>query len=407
MKKVHAIALALILTLICASGVQSEEGEQYCNIAKSAIDAASDIRGLKAKKKVPCLVHTKEQVKGFLLHTIDTKLPEGKLKNEGILYKALGMIPEDFGYEEGLVEMYISQIGGYYDPEKQHFVMAGWMPGVFQTTIAVHELTHALQDQYFSLDKFMDHKIPNSDLLMARSALVEGDATAVMVDYSRRIAGQPQIETEDNVEAVMMQNVFSAAMISGFGSIPSSLQNLLIFPYTSGLRFAHTLLLEDGYKAVDKAFKNPPESTEEILHPEKYLKGEKSYRMVTDEEVAIELPEGAKEIYKDVFGEFGTSSLLGMFHKDKRDVAVAAAGWGGDRASVFEDKKGVLHFRWITLWDTEKDAKEFYASYSTGLKQNYSTTTYSEQEWVGDNKHRSASLQLEGKTVIFRGAQKS
>ena len=189
-------------------------------------------------------------------------------KGPGLKPSGIGFIPLDFNYQQGLIDLYLSQLGGYYDPEKRHFVMAAWMPVMLQTTIAVHELTHALQDQYFNLATFTDQNKYTSDQLMARSALVEGDATLVMLDYQRRLMGQAGLESDKSVSGVMLQNIIGASMMAPMANVPSSLQNLLIFPYTSGLRFAHEFLKDGGYKRLDKIFRSPPRSTEEILHPE-------------------------------------------------------------------------------------------------------------------------------------------
>ncbi|MBX7144584.1 MAG: hypothetical protein K1X79_09055 [Oligoflexia bacterium] len=343
--------------------------EDQCQIARTAIEDASNIRGLRIRSKVPCLIQDKEQVKGYLMSAIKTKIPEIKLRMESLVFKTLGLIPQDFNYEQGIVDLYLSQIGGYYDPEAQHFVMAGWLPAVLQTTVAVHELTHALQDQYFNLKQFTDEEKFNSDELLARSALVEGDATAVMLDYARRLVGQPSIAKERDVESVMMQNVMGAALAGG-NSVPQGLQLLLIFPYTSGLRFVHDALQHNGYSMVDKIFRQPPRSTEEILHPEKYYAPNVDFSVVDAASmVPEEYPKDAKPIYQDVAGEFVTTLVLGSLVSDKFKAAQAAAGWAGDRIAVFEKENGAQRVLvWDTRWDTLKDAEEFESVFRLRLQ---------------------------------------
>ncbi len=349
---------AVFLCAVFIPAYRASADSTSCNLAKDAIDSASRLRGLRIKQPVPCLIHDKPEVRAYILETIRTQLPPERLANEELLFKALGFIPEDFNYTDGIVELYLSQIGGYYDPKKNHFVMAGWMPTLLQTTVAVHELTHALQDQYYDLESVIDSKINNSDLLLARSALVEGDATAVMTDYMMSLTGQPGIAAQADVNSLMLQNVVSVQLIGAAQNVPQSLQMLLIFPYTSGLRFAHELLRSGGYKAIDAAFSRLPDSTEEILHPEKYLAREKSFQRISREDVLA----GAKEEvrHEDVVGEFGINALLGTFIQDKAQVARAGAGWGGDTVLVVADASGKKSVRWKTLWDTPTDAKEFW-----------------------------------------------
>lgn len=376
-----AAALLIFHCIALAGNTAEAKNKEDCSIADSAISDASSIRKLPIKREVPCLVHQKEQVKQYLLHAIDTKIPPAKLAMEALVYKAIGMIPEQFDYHGGIVDLYLNQIGGYYDPEQGHFVMAGWMPAILQTTVAVHELTHALQDQYFNLEKFMDEKQLAGDALLARSALVEGDATAVMMDYARKLAGQTGLEKEESVETMMLQNVIGSSMVGALNTIPQSMQMQLIFPYTSGLRFAHHLLKQGGYAAIDAAFKRPPRSTEEILHPEKYAKQSPDFQIPDAQALRPAHASSAQLEYEDTLGEFAISTLLANFTPDKSAAAEGAAGWGGDKLAVFEDQEGKQrHIVWRTSWDSEADARDFLRLYELGLKSrfsNYSTTTKS------------------------------
>ena len=359
----YAFALTAIHLLTCLAVGQAQQN--YCDISKDALTQAVQIRGLKLQRKVPCTTQNKKEVRDFISKTIDTKLPAGKLENEELLYRALGVIPTTFQYKEGMLKLYSEQIGGYYDPDRKRFVMAAWMPAFLQFPVAVHELTHALQDQHYRLDKLIDMKSDNSDSLLARSALVEGDATAVMLDYTRRLLGQGPLREEKDVSTAMMQNVMSIGMLAGLAEIPQALKVMLIFPYTSGLNFAHHLLKQNGYRAIDKAFSAIPRSTEEILHPEKYGKPADF----------IEIPdppdpfqgEGSL-VYRDTLGEFTISALLSNYATDKMRAADAAAGWGGDRAVVYSSKLGKKGVVWKTHWDSEKDALQFHDAYRIVLQ---------------------------------------
>ncbi|MCB0351899.1 MAG: hypothetical protein KDD64_00190 [Bdellovibrionales bacterium] len=366
--------LSLLAAIVCNEAT-AEKPDDICAIAQSAISEASEIRGLALKKPVPCEAHTKEQVKKYLLDTIETQIPPEKLLNEERVYKLLGLIPEEYAYKEGLVQLYVGQIGGYYDPQKDYFVMASWMPAVLQTTIAVHELTHALQDQHFDLETFLDHDLDNTDLLLARSALTEGDASLVMTDYTRRLFGQPTLQEETGVESLMLQNVIGASFMTALGTVPESLQLMLIFPYTSGLRFGHYLLKQDGYRALDRAFQTPPRTTEEILHPEKYpaIIG-KEYSVVTLSDIPAYDQAQWEVAYRDTMGEFGISLFAAALKLEKQVSAQTAAGWGGDLLTLSLSRKNncdAERLDWVTRWDSTKDAEEFFTGVRTGLKTRF------------------------------------
>ncbi len=401
--QVHKLIQLLVIlgSILSAdpSWAKDEKGEQ-CTIATTAISDASRIRKLQIKKSVPCLVHQKEQVKGYLLHAVDTKIPAVKLQMEAFVYQTVGIIPENFDYQNGIIELYLNQIGGYYDPEKKHFVMAGWLPAMLQTTIAVHELTHALQDQYFNLETFMDEKRFNGDELLARSALVEGDATAVMIDYTRRTLGQPGIENDENVASMMMQNVVGSSLVSSLQTVPQSMQNLLIFPYTSGLRFTHFALRKGSYEAVNEIFRRPPRSTEEILHPEKYFVAAPDFERIPGASLKPAQAPSAELKYEDVLGEFTISTMLANFTADKPAAAAAAAGWGGDTAAVFDDAANNRRFLvWQTNWDTAKDAEEFSRLYKQALKQRFPQFDLTTGQ--GQLNDRSISLATDDKKITL------
>lgn len=367
-----------------------------CAVAEASLGAASGIRGLTPKKKVVCHLHSKDKIRGFILSTIDTKVPAERMRMEELVFKAIGFIPKDFDYKKGLIELYVSQIGGYYDPEKDHYIMADWMPDLLQTPVAVHELTHALQDQYYDLEKLIDMNLGNSDELLARSALVEGDATAVMHDYTRGLAGLPPLKSEAVIDSLLMQNVLSLGFSTGDG-IPDSLKLYLLFPYTSGLRFAHTLLQKEGYTAIDDAFRTPPRSTEEVLHPEKYGKGD--FVLPPPQEVVSSgCPKELPVLYSDTLGEFAISILLSSATKRKADAAEAAKGWGGDIVVVRDKGEGARCLVWETRWDSEGDAEEFWRGMVLKLRE---SSTQLRDEGGKVELENTSLLRIGPKTILF------
>ena len=351
--------LIIFLCLVSSSIVLSTYAiaEDLCVTASQAMKTASELRGLNPKRKVPCRAHEKNKIKQYVVKAIKTETPEARIRGEGLLFAALGIIPSDFDYEKELVDLYTSQIGGYYDPKKGQYVMAAWIPASLQYPVSVHELVHALQDQHFDLETFMDIKTMSSDELMARSALVEGDATAVMVDYSLRAAGGGTVFDQQDVSLFIAQNVVGTQLLATSSPTGRTLMTLMIFPYSSGLRFAHELIRESrSYDALNKAFLNPPRSTEEILHPEKYGNNIKEF------EIPVISVEGLTAIHEDTLGEFFISVWLNSQGVDGVTAATAAAGWGGDRAAVLPLPDGSHSIRWHIRFDTVRDAEEFYAA---------------------------------------------
>ncbi len=377
------------------------QNEPDCSIASSAMETASRIRGLKLKQAVPCKLQNRDQVERYLQDAIKKKVPEKKLKGEERIYKLIGLIPLDYDYTNGLIKLYTDQLGGYYDPEKKYYAMAAWMPTAFQMPIAVHELTHALQDQHFDLEKLIDEKENPGDALMARLALVEGDATAVMLDYARELQGGSPVSQDEDVSAFMLQNLAGSMLSPGLSSAPPALQALLIYPYVSGLNFVHSILRDEGYKGVNKLFQNPPRSTEEILHPQKYGAEEKDFRDVpvgqTEFSAAIKEPE-----YSDRLGEFVIATLLGSWIGPSA-ASASAGGWAGDRIALFNREGSDLGYvAWWTSWDTTKDAEEFDAAITKAYEKRFLSTALKEGATQKDVSVSVFSVKDVGKVRISR-----
>lgn len=344
----------ILFFFVVLTATQAHSEGSSCTVADAAFREASEIRGLKAKSKVPCFLRDKEQVEKYLKTEIGKQLPNDKLRGAELLYKTLGFVPESFDYKKELVSLYLGQLAGYYDPEAKHYIMASWFPDSLQPTIAVHEMTHALQDQYWNLKALLDETKLSTDEALAKMALVEGDATGVMNDFQRKLAGLSPIKDLESVDSIVLQTVLGSFLTQGLATAPEVLKNVMIFPYASGLRFVHSELRRGGYFRIDKVFERPPLSTEEILHPEVYQRGQTDFRKIEDGEFLTK----EQSLFEDTLGEFLISLWLSELLKDKSRGLLGANGWGGDRVKVW-DSGHEQKLEWISNWDSEFQAKEF------------------------------------------------
>jgi hypothetical protein len=247
--------------------------------------------------------------------------------------------------------------------------MASWMPLDFQTPIAVHELTHALQDQHFDLEEVIKIKSDHSDLQLARAALVEGDASALMLDFSHTQTGGAAIETLSTAEIQSYSSEMIDSMQSVTGAKHGGLDQLLVFPYSAGLNFVHKLLKTEGYAALNAAYKRLPRSTEEILHFDKYLEEQPSFIKISDADVISGLSNKELQIlYSDTYGEFFIRVWLTTLGVSAESAELAAAGWGGDRVVVVKTKDR-NQVRWKINWDSSRDADQFFGIVSPALQK--------------------------------------
>ena len=188
---------------------------------------------------------------------------------------------------------------------------------------------------------------------------------------------------------------------------PRALRETLLFPYQEGMMYTRALHQYGGWSNVSKAFTNLPQSTEQILHPEKYFVHEAPVK-VTLPDIRVTLGRGWRRIEADVNGEWSTYLILDQFLKSSADSRRAAAGWGGDRYAVYENQRGQVVYVSVSAWDTEKDAREFFDAYVKRTEQRFTAT----KQTTAHNQLRTATsaswnvstdsviVEVQGKRVV-------
>ncbi|HEY4575765.1 MAG TPA: hypothetical protein VIJ26_17430 [Thermoanaerobaculia bacterium] len=338
------------------------------------LQVAEKYRGLKALRSVPAASTSPRKLKAQIKASMPKELPAAELKALGISLKAFGLIPETMDLGRYLPELLSSQVAGFYDPDDKSMTLVdtAWAPAGKKETkeermesedmVLVHELTHALQDQHFNLHRF-EERDPLSDGGTAKKALVEGDATLTMLDAYMKVSFEA-IPGVDTIMTNMMRD--PETLLAGSGSFPGAeemraapawIRDTLMFSYLQGLTFCVSAKRLGGQALLDYAFTtDPPRSSEQVLHPEKW-------HTKRDDPVGLRFPDLAAELpgyRKASEGEMGELGLRILFRQDlesREQADAAAAGWGGDRFAVYEKGGGRL-IVWLTEWDTEADAGE-------------------------------------------------
>jgi hypothetical protein len=284
------------------------------------------------------------------------------LKAMSRLATAGGMLPEGTDLASLAASFTAATASATYSPlDKRVLVVSNDSERDDERTTALltHEYVHALQDQHFDLLGLMLARPFDFDRTEALFALVEGDATSV----ERRTRGGEQFARLSPEEIARREDERYAPYRRGIGAFfPPLLTETFIFRYRDGLRFVETLRRARPGVSADQLFRRPPRSTEQVLHPEKYLADE------APREVALAgdalAAEGWRLTATTSLGEVGVRGVLlaGVRAEESRR---AAAGWGGDRAFLFEREGRPSLFVWKTLWDTPADAREFFRAYAT------------------------------------------
>jgi hypothetical protein len=275
-----------------------------------------------------------------------------QIAHESTLFKLLGVIRQDADLGAIYDSLFGSQVLGLYDPEKEEFFVLGddqsgaeSLDVEAQLTYA-HEYVHRLQDAKFDLEVIKE-LASGDDMALAISALVEGDATSVQTQYMLA-----------NYDFAQLSELLESALASQ-AELPESpyfLQQTLEFAYTEGAAFISIILQLGKFAAVDAVFVDPPKSTEQIIHPEKYFDKEDPIEIVIPDDA---MGGGWSVQAENVFGEFFLRTWLEVLGSE--NATAAAAGWGGDTYVVYENaSSGETGLAVTIAWDTSDDSTEFF-----------------------------------------------
>jgi hypothetical protein len=288
------------------------------------------------------------------LADFDASEPPRRRSAEEQVLELLGLVPRGTSLRRAAASLFGEGVAGYYDPRSGRLkVVTGTATStrVLTETVLAHELTHALEDQRFRLLGRAGDSKGDDDAALATLALIEGSATEVMQRYTERWF------TRGELLAGAIASAFAPS-----GDLPPFLQSQTLFPYLSGDAFVQALLRRAGgrWDLVDTAERlRPPASTEQVLHPERYLRA--------DEPKPVRIAAGRAlgrrwtRALTGTWGEFETRDLL--TEGGAPDAAGAAAGWGGDRLELWRARPGTaaaLVLRW--RWDTPRDERQFAAA---------------------------------------------
>jgi hypothetical protein len=330
---------------------------------KEALLAAADeitrqvaaLRGLKVKAPIQKGVLSRDAIGGKLKERLAKEYTPEEVRGEARVLKRLGLLPQEADYEKLIIDLLMEQVAGFYDPFVTKLFIADWLPLEMQRPALAHEIQHALQDQHFDLKRFASPIKDNGDMQLAHSALVEGDGTAVMLEFQAQAMGLPPDQLPELVAQIgkqMLQGGVGQTPL--FDAAPAFLRETLIFPYLSGLLFVEHVRRTQPWTAVDEIWKSPPESTEQVLHPEKYFAKEHPIKIAPAPLPSLK----KKELRRDVLGELEWKIWL-QSKLPEAEAVKAAAGWGGDRMVAYssDGEVGPTVIN-LSVWDTEGDAKE-------------------------------------------------
>jgi hypothetical protein len=336
----------------------------------AVLKETSEIRKLAVLRPVKSGGQSRAEIERMVIKNLDEQTTPAEMHATEVALKKLGLAPAEFQYRPFIIKLLTEQVAGYYDTKARQFYLADWIELEGQKPVMAHELTHALQDQHFDLSRFEKWPKGDSDAEMAAHALIEGDATLTMSLYMAR---------NPLVALAFVRSLGSTNNSSEqFKQAPRALRESLVFPYEQGAEWATRLYRRGGWSMVSEAFTKLPQSTEQILHPDKYFAYEGPIK-VTLPDVRTLLGSAWKKLDYDVNGEWSYYLILDEFLKAPSESKRAAAGWSGDRYVVYERANPAdVFMAQLSVWDTEEDAREFFDAYAKRTWRRYPGATVSE-----------------------------
>jgi hypothetical protein len=252
-----------------------------------------------------------------------------------------------------MLSFFESQVLGFYrDTDKKLYIVSrsgGFAP--LERYTASHELTHALQDQHFDLGSLGLDRKDQGDRALAVRALMEGDALLASTYWA-----QANLTLQELLQmTAASSDPAQQAILDG---LPAIVREQIMFPYLDGLSFAMRLQQEGGWEKVDAAYRDLPASTEQVLHPEKYLAGEKPIDVALPDGLAKRLGPGWSLATEDTLGELQLGTWLATA-SSAVDAKAAASDWGGDRIGLYRGPDGTWAIVLATAWDTPAAADRF------------------------------------------------
>jgi hypothetical protein len=322
-------------------------------------------RSLEPRQPVELTFLDTEQVRQRTIADFEEDTTPEELADDALVLAAFGLLDARVDLYDLLIRLYSEGVAGFFDPDTQELVVVsdgGF--NAYERTVYAHEYTHALQDQVFGIraSGFSDEMFDaDPEKASAIQAVLEGDASLLEEQY---------LDTYSVAERAYYNRAVNETDISIYFDLPPFLLEDFIFPYQQGLEFVRRYYERDGWAGVDALWRDPPVSTEHILHPERFDARDLP-QIVARPALTDTLGSGWRQLDSSVNGEWYTYLILAHGNDpDTRlpeaDAASAAEGWGGDGYTVFyhdDAEQAVLAAHWV--WDTPEDASEFAAAFTT------------------------------------------
>jgi hypothetical protein len=365
-------ACVVALTPLWLTLAAAAPGQDQCRQVPEISRQLAEITALPLRHAVPCSFIDKQQVKAFLKQRMKEVDSPEDIRAEELTLKKFGLVPADFDLAASTVDLLTEQAAAFYDYNKRKLFLTGATGGESQDTVLAHELAHALADQNFNLARYIKQGRKSDDGSTARLSVMEGQATWLMSEYEARHMGQTLLGNQTLAAGMVNMADSGGGQFPVFDKAPLYLRQSLVFPYTAGMAFQGAVLERDHQRAFGEVFTDPPVSTQQILHPEKYF----AHVKPTEPELPDpHLSRGYKGLVRGELGELEHAVLIEQY-VGKPEAQEIAPHWRGCRFELRENKKAArVVLLYAVEWDDEASAARYFALYRRILAKKWKGIT--------------------------------
>jgi hypothetical protein len=399
-RRAFTIALLVPVLLYCRWSRQSSATDPVFNQINSIVKTLADISGLNEKHDVPYGRMSQPQLRKFLAHRIKKTLKPKEIYADELTLKLFGLVPQDFDLRKSTVDLLTEQAAAFYDyQEKKLFLLDVSSFSSEEATLA-HELGHALADQHFDLEKYVDDTDQDDDENLAHTAVVEGQASWLMLAFQRRQEGQDGPPTAGQLDTIVKAADSSSGEYPVLEASPLYIQQSLLFPYTEGTLFFDAIYRKLGKAAFSEVFKEAPVGSAQIYHPERYFA---HLKPTNPDPPKVHFEDDWRELTTGTLGEFDQRMLLWQFTGKSNADKLAPHGRGAAYRIVEVGKKHrrpVLEY--ASEWDSEASARDYFLSYAAALRKKWrhcDTTSQTSTLFAGSTENGYFVEQRKGRLV--------
>ncbi|MGB7985571.1 MAG: hypothetical protein WCF54_10455 [Terracidiphilus sp.] len=413
--------------------ITADQAKQLFGLVDELIKFSSDETGLPIKATVKRQIISREAVEKNLKEKFEEDDSAKRLQQSEIVLKKFGLLDRDFALKPFLLALLKEQIEAYYEPKTKTVYLLDWVDAEEQKPVLAHELTHALQDQHSDLTKWNDQTpdevshtyaedvdhVNRDEMDTAREAVVEGQATAVMMDYILKPMGKSLVKDPEVIEAVGQQ-MNSAENSPVLSRAPLLLAESMLFPYREGLSFEQDVWMDQGQTAAFAGtLDQPPTSSWEILNPREYER-----RHAPSVPLLPNIHALVDPLYKpyDIgqIGQLDLRILVQIFGGEQAASQLTPAWdggiyWAGQLLSAktpeAKAKTDSLAIFYLSSWKNASSAQAFAQLYANQLRRKYdrvqletsddrTASTSADQEMVYSTSEGPVVITLRGKRVF-------